>query len=65
MRICVGAWVQCILPYIVFDDANFLPLYDKVCEWNGVGDVLVFVPRRRTKAPVDEAGIDPNGILII
>ena len=55
MRICVGAWVQCLLTLLVFDGVNFAPPYDKVCEWNGVRDVLVFVQRNNgifIKAPV-------------
>ena len=50
-----------------FDDANFASPEDKLCKWDGVIDVLVFVPGRNggcTKAPVDEAVNDPDGVLI-
>ena len=49
------------------DDIHVLPLYDKVCGWNFVGDVLVFLPRnngRCTKSPIYEAVDYPDGILI-
>ena len=49
------------------DDAKFSPLDDKVCAWNDVGNVLVFVPINNgicTKAPVDEALNYPYGVLI-
>ena len=49
------------------DDVKFESPYDMVCEWNFVGDVLVIVRGKNriyTKAPVDEAGDEPDGILI-
>ena len=41
--------------------------YDKVSEWYFVGDVIVIISgnnRSCTKAPIYEAGYDPDGILI-
>ena len=67
MRICVGEWFQRIYPLIGVDDVDFAPPYYKVCECNGVEDVLVFVPSNNgicTKVPVEEAGYDTDGTLI-
>ena len=67
MRICLGAWHQCPFQFLGVDDIKFSPPYDKVCEWNCVGYVLVFVPRingKSTRVPVDEAINYPDGILI-
>ena len=66
-RICFGEWVQRIIPLIGVDDVNFASQYDKVCEYNCVGDVLVFIPgnsRSCSHAPFGEAGDDPYDILI-
>ena len=49
------------------DDVKFAPPDDRVCEWNGVGYFLVFVPSNNgscNKAPVDEVVNDPDGVLI-
>ena len=49
------------------DGVKFSSPYDKVCEWNFVGDVLVIIPGNngsRTQAPGDEALYDPDGIFI-
>ena len=67
MRICVGAWFQRICPLIGVDDVDFAPSYDKVCECNGVEDVIVFVPSnngRCTNVNVDDTANNTNGILI-
>ena len=67
MRICVGAWFQRIYPLIGVDDVDFAPPYYKVCECNGVEDVLVFVPSnngRCTNVTVDDTANNTNGILI-
>ena len=49
------------------DDVNFASPDDKVCEWNRVGNVIVLVKvsnGRFTKASIDEAGNNTDGILI-
>ena len=51
----------------VVDDVKVSSADYKVCEWNGVGYVIAFVPGNNwicTKEPVDEAGNDTDGILI-
>ena len=66
-KICVGAWVQWILPLLGVDGEHFESPDDMVCEWNCVGDVFVIVPGNNgscTKALIDEAGDDPDSILI-
>ena len=43
------------------------PLDDKVCECNGIGDVILFVPDNNwscIKEPVDEVDNYPDSILI-
>ena len=50
------------------DYVKVVPSYDNVCKGDGVRDVLVFVPSNNgccTKAPVEEAGKYPYGVLII
>ena len=49
------------------EDTMFSSSDDKVCEWNFVGDVLVLIPVNNVscnQVPVEEAGVDPYGILI-
>ena len=49
------------------DDVNFAHPDDRVCKWCGIIDVLVFITIKSefcTKAPVDEARNDPDGVLI-
>ena len=56
INICVGAWLQCLLSLLVFDDVRFAPSDDKVYKYDGVRDVFVFVPSNNlicTNAPVD------------
>ena len=66
-RIRAGACVQCISPFIVVDDVKFSSANDKVCECNCVGYFIFPLPDNKgvfAQAPVDEAGDDPDGILI-
>ena len=66
--ICVGTGSQCVLPLLGVYDVKFLSPDDKVCECNCEGDVLVILSGNNSicnKAPVDEAGDDPYGILIL
>ena len=52
---------------LVIDDVTFVPPYEKVCERNGVGDVLVFITSNNgicTKAPDDEVVNNSDCILI-
>ena len=56
IRICFGAWVQCIFPLLGVDDVKISSPDYKVCECNFVGDVLVSIQGnngRRNQAPVD------------
>ena len=65
--ICVDVWVQLLLPLLGVDVVKFSLADDKVCEWNVVGDVLVFVPSNNwiyTKGPVDEARYQTDSVLI-
>ena len=67
MRICVGVWVQYLFLLPVVYDVKFSPPDDKVCKRNGLGYVIIFVPRKNgscTKAPVGEAENYPYGLLI-
>ena len=41
---CVGAWVQFLFTFIGVDYVKFAPPDDKVCKWDGVRYVLVFLP---------------------
>ena len=48
-------------PLLGVDYVNFASQYDKVCEWNYVGDVIVFVPGKNgicTRVSADEAQND-------
>ena len=68
MRIFVGTWVQYLFPLFGVDDTKFVPPDNKLCKGDNVRDVLVFVPSNNgccTKAPVEEAGKYPYGVLII
>ena len=62
-------WCMSLTPFTIYWClwCKYFTLYDKVFEWNCVVDVIVFVPSNSgscTKAPVDEEGNDPDGILI-
>ena len=61
---CVG---QMNFSLLVVDDIKLSSPDDKICEWNCVGDVIVLIPGNKyrcTQTHVDEAGNDPDGILI-
>ena len=67
MSICVGAWVQWIFPLLGVDDVNFASPYDKVREWNFLGDIFVLIPDNNgicTQVPIDKAGDEPDGIVM-
>ena len=66
-RICFGEWVQVIFPLLGLDDVKFALRDDNVYEWNGVVDIILFVPIKNgscTKAHVEEAGNDTDDLLI-
>ena len=54
-------------PLVRSDVVKFSPQDKRVCEWNGVGYVLVFLSSNNgicTKAPFGEYQNDPDGALI-
>ena len=51
MIICVGVWVQYLFLLLGVDNVKFSPPYDKVCKLNGVGYVLMFLPRKMGAVP--------------
>ena len=62
-------WCMGPMPFSLLgiDDIKCSPPDDKICKGGGVRDVIVFVSSKNmgcTKAPVDEAVNDLDGVLI-
>ena len=67
LSICVVSWDQCLFPFLLVYDLNVVSPDENVCGCNCVLYVILSIPDNNgscTQAPVDEAGYDPDGILI-